>query len=116
MHDAFDQCLHRGAASLPSLPPKEGPHRPSALGMLRSAQARYGIAAVSLFFMGRFSLLTYLRPFLETITNVNVSTLSLILLIVGGAGLLGTYLIGFALKTQLRTLLIGMPIALAAMR
>jgi predicted MFS family arabinose efflux permease len=63
--------------------------------------------------MGQFALFTYLRPFLETVTGVNVSTLSLILLIIGGAGLLGTYLIGFALKRVLRGLLIGMPIAMA---
>jgi predicted MFS family arabinose efflux permease len=54
-----------------------------------------------------------LRPFLETVTRVNVSTLSLILLIIGGAGLLGTYLIGSALKRLFHSLLIGMPLAMA---
>jgi predicted MFS family arabinose efflux permease len=101
-------------ASLPSLPSKGGARARSALGVLRSTQARYGIAAVTLFFMGQFALFTYLRPFLETVTGVNVSTLSLILLIIGGAGLLGTYLIGFALTRVLQSLLIGMPIAMAA--
>src|SRR5215212_1273443 len=96
--------------SLPSLPPKSGSRASSALGVLRNAQARYGIAAVTLFFMGQFALFTYLRPFLETVTGVNVSTLSLILLVIGGAGLLGTYLIGFALKRAVQALLIGMPI------
>jgi predicted MFS family arabinose efflux permease len=100
-------------ASLPPLPPKGGSRPRSALGVLRNRQARYGIAAVSLFFMGQFALFTYLRPFLETVTGVNVSTLSLILLIIGGAGLLGTYLIGFALKRVLHGLLIGMPIVMA---
>jgi predicted MFS family arabinose efflux permease len=100
-------------ATLPPLPPRTGRHARSALGVLRNRQARYGIAAVSLFFMGQFALFTYLRPFLETVTGVNVSTLSLILLIIGSAGLLGTYLIGFALKRVLRGLLIGMPIAMA---
>ena len=101
-------------ASLPLLPPKGGSRPRSALGVLRNRQARYGMAAVSLFFMGQFALFTYLRPFLETVTGVNVSTLSLTLLIIGGAGLLGTYLIGFALKRVLHSLLIGMPIAMAA--
>jgi predicted MFS family arabinose efflux permease len=101
-------------ASLPSLPPKGGSRASSALGVLRNTQARYGIAAVTLFFMGQFALFTYLRPFLETITRVNVSTLSLILFVVGGAGLLGTYLIGFVLKRLLHSLLIAMPIAMAA--
>jgi predicted MFS family arabinose efflux permease len=101
-------------ASLPPLPPQTGRRARSALGVLRNTQARYGIAAVSLFFMGQFALFTYLRPFLETVTGVNVSTLSLILLVIGGAGLLGTYLIGFALKRVLQGLLIGMPIVMAA--
>jgi predicted MFS family arabinose efflux permease len=99
--------------SLPALPPKHG-SRGNALVLLRNTQARYGIAAVTLFFMGQFALFTYLRPFLETVTRVNVSTLSLILLIIGGAGLLGTYLIGSALKRMFHSLLIGMPLAMAA--
>jgi predicted MFS family arabinose efflux permease len=39
-------------ATLPSLPPQAGRRARSALGVLRSKQARYGIAAVTLFFMG----------------------------------------------------------------
>jgi predicted MFS family arabinose efflux permease len=66
------------------------------------------------FFMGQFAVFTYLRPFLETVTRVDVSTLSVLLLIVGGAGLLGTYLIGFLLKTRLYSLLVAMPLAMAA--
>jgi predicted MFS family arabinose efflux permease len=67
-----------------------------------------------LLFAGQFALFTYLRPFLETVTGVNVSTLSLLLLIVGGAGLVGTYLIGSLLKRHLQSLLIAMPVAMAA--
>ena len=65
--------------------------------------------------MGQFALFTYLRPFLETVTGVNVSTLSAILLVVGVAGLLGTYLISFLLRRRLYGLLIGMPLAMAAL-
>jgi hypothetical protein len=32
---------------------------------------RLGMAAVGLFFMGQFALFTYLRPFLETVTQVD---------------------------------------------
>jgi predicted MFS family arabinose efflux permease len=70
--------------------------------------------AVALFFMGQFALYTYLRPFLETVTRVDASTLSLILLIIGGAGLLGTYLIGMILGTRLHGVLAAMPLAMAA--
>jgi predicted MFS family arabinose efflux permease len=54
--------------------------------------------AVGLFFMGQFALFTYLRPFLETVTRVDVSTLSLMLLLVGVAGVAGTTLIGRVLE------------------
>lgn len=68
--------------------------------------------AVAFFFMGQFALFTYVRPFLETVTRVNASTLSLLLLIMGVAGLLGTYLIGVILKTRLYSVLIAMPLAM----
>jgi hypothetical protein len=41
----------------------------------------------ALLFMGQFSVFTYFRPFLEQVTRVDVSTLSLILLGLGAAGL-----------------------------
>ena len=63
--------------------------------------------------MGQFALYTYLRPFLETEPRVDVSTLSLILLVIGFAGLLGTYVIGFLLRTRLYSLLVLMPLAMA---
>ncbi|WP_457094405.1 MFS transporter [Microvirga sp. P5_D2] len=82
--------------------------------VLRRRNVPLGMAAVSLFFMGQFVLQTYLRPFLETVTGVNTSALSLILLVIGGAGVLGTYLIGLLLKTRLYSLLIVLPLLMAA--
>ena len=74
-----------------------------------------GMAAVSLFYTGQFVLQTYLRPFLETVTHVDTSTLSMTLLVIGGAGLLGTYLIGLALRTRLYSLLVSIPLGMAAL-
>jgi predicted MFS family arabinose efflux permease len=70
--------------------------------------------AVALLFLGQFALYTYLRPFLETVTRVEVTALSLILLLIGGAGLLGTWLVGLALRRRLHALLVAMPLAMAA--
>jgi len=72
------------------------------------------MAACGAFFMGQFALFTYLRPFLETVTQVGVSRLSLILLVMGGAGLIGTWLIGPILRTRLYGPLVAMPLAMAA--
>ena len=43
--------------------------------------------------MGQFALFTYVRPFLETVTRVNTSSLSLILLTTGFMGVVGTLVI-----------------------
>src|SRR4051812_12780272 len=101
-------------ASLPLMPSQRRPRGGSVFRVLRRRQVPFGMLAVTLFFMGQFALYTYLRPFLETVTRVDVSTLSLILLISGGAGLLGTWLIGVILRTRLYSVLIAMPFGMAA--
>jgi predicted MFS family arabinose efflux permease len=73
-----------------------------------------GLAACGLFFMGQFSLFTYLRPFLETVTQVNITTLSLILLTIGVAGFIGTLVIGLFLKSAFYLTLITIPLLMAA--
>lgn len=100
--------------TLPEMPSKRSARRASALGLLRNPRARAGMAAVALLFMGQFALFTYLRPFLENVTRVSVSALSLILLLMGGAGLLGTWLIGRVVAKSLSATLILAPIAMAA--
>jgi predicted MFS family arabinose efflux permease len=100
--------------ALPSMPSRERASSAAAFKVLLRPQVPLGMAAVALFFMGQFALFTYLRPFLETVTAVDVSTLSLMLLGLGLAGLAGTYAIGIALKRSLYGLLIAMPLAMAA--
>lgn len=81
--------------------------------LLRRPPVAYGMVAILLLFMGQFALFTYLRPFLETVTTVDVATLSLMLLVVGVAGLVGTSLIGSMLTTRLYGVLIVIPAAMA---
>ena len=101
-------------ASLPAMPSERVAAGGTVFRVLRRPLVPSGMLAVTLFFLGQFALFTYLRPFLETVTRVDVSTLSLLLLVVGGAGLVGTSLIGVALRTRLYGLLIAMPLAMAA--
>jgi predicted MFS family arabinose efflux permease len=100
-------------ASLPKMPPAAAPRSRNALRLLKRPSVALGLAAVSLFFMGQFALFTYLRPFLETVTHVPVSTLSLMLLVVGIAGFAGTAWIGRFLDKSLFTTLIVIPAAMA---
>jgi predicted MFS family arabinose efflux permease len=82
--------------------------------LLDNSLVAFGMAAVSIFFMGQFTLFTYLRPFLETVTRVDVSTLSLILLTLGVTGFIGTTLIGASLKKSFYGTLIAIPLVMAA--
>lgn len=99
--------------SLPSLPSERSVRGGSVFRVLRRPKVPSGMLAVTLFFLGQFALFTYLRPFLEHITRVDVSTISLLLLISGGAGVLGTTLIGVLLRNRLYSLLIVMPMLMA---
>lgn len=101
-------------ASLPTMPARPPQSQGSVFALLKRAPVALGMAAVGLLFMGQFELFTYLRPFLETVTRVDVSTLSLMLLLVGVAGFAGTTLIGNFLKEGLYGTLVAMPLLMAA--
>jgi predicted MFS family arabinose efflux permease len=108
-------------ASLPSMQPDRASGAGGVFGLLRRPVVALGMAGVSLLFMGQFTLFTYVRPFLETVGQVDVPTLSLMLLGMGVSGFIGTSLIGGFLKDRgiYRVLvaipLIMMVIALALM-
>lgn len=101
--------------SLPSMP-VEG--RRAGVGnvftLLRRPVAALGMLGASLFFMGQFTLFTYVRPFLETVTGTGVSSLSLILLAMGVTGFIGTSLIGLVLKRGFYPTLVAIPMLMAA--
>lgn len=100
--------------ALPSMKPAaRAPGSGSVFKVLKSRTIRYGMAGCGAFFLGQFALFTYLRPFLESVTQVNVSTLSLILLVIGVAGFIGTALIGAVLKRGLYRTLILIPALMA---
>lgn len=101
--------------SLPSMPADApAPGSRNALRLLSDPLVLRGMAAVGLLFMGQFALFTYVRPFLETTTNVNAATLSLALLAIGVAGLIGTAFIGWFLSRNLYRTLVAIPLAMAA--
>jgi predicted MFS family arabinose efflux permease len=101
-------------ASLPPMKPVSPVRSASVFGLLKERRVATGMAAVSLFFMGQFSLFTYLRPFLEQATGVNAATLTLVLLLIGIAGFVGTVLIGPFVKNGLERTLCVMPLIMAA--
>ncbi|KQW89975.1 transcriptional regulator [Massilia sp. Root418] len=109
--------------ALPAMPVPARTKQPGAAAGARQAMrifqlfkhggAAVGLAASSLFFMGQFALFTYVRPFLETVTRVQAPALSLILLVVGAAGIIGTMLIGRALRWRFHRTLTAIPLLMA---
>ncbi len=101
--------------SLPSMPARaRSAGSGNVLRLLKNPAVLVGMLAVSTLFMGQFALFTYLRPFLETVTRVDVATLSLLLLTIGVAGLLGTTVIGKFLQWRFYRTLIVIPVLMAA--
>lgn len=99
--------------SLPSIKSQGEAKTTNVLRLMKQPPVIMGMLAVSVFFMGQFMLFTYLRPFLETVTQVSVSLLSLMLLVLGMAGLAGTFLIERFLKRSLYLTLIAIPLLMA---
>ena len=96
-----------------TLPSDRNTRAASALGVLRRPTARIGAAAVALLFAGQFALFTYVRPFLEGVTQLGVPALSLVLLLMGAGGLLGTFIFGRLVARSLSATLILAPVGLA---
>src|SRR3984957_1726864 len=100
--------------SLPSMEPQTTNPVGKLFGLLKRRHVAFGMAAVMLTYAGVFASFTYLRPFLERYTHVNLPQLSLLLLGLGLAGFAGTYGASVLVGRHLFSLLCGLPMALAA--
>mgnify|MGYP006145770791 CR=1 FL=1 len=102
--------------SLPSMPAqaRSTARRVNVFGLLRRRNVAFAMLGVMLSFAGAFSTFTYLRPFLEIRTGVDLRQLSLLLLGLGLAGFVGTYGASALLGRHLYRLLALLPLALAA--
>jgi predicted MFS family arabinose efflux permease len=98
--------------SLPSLAPQKANPMGKLIGLLKRRNVTFAMLGVMLTFSGAFATFTYLRPFLETYTGVNVAQLSLLLLALGVAGFVGTYFASTMAARYLFSLLTGLPLAL----
>lgn len=99
--------------SMPPLPALEGRAAGNPFRLLLRRQIALGMAAIFLLFMGQFALFTYLRPFMEGVAGFTVPQLSLSLLLIGIAGIAGTWAISRLLRRHLFALLMGIPLVMA---
>jgi predicted MFS family arabinose efflux permease len=102
--------------ALPSIPARsdKGTQSPlRVLALLAKPGVAFGMLALALLFMGQFTLFTYLRPYLETVAHVDAAQLSVILLVIGLAGLMGTMAIGWVLQRSVYAALVTIPVLMA---
>ncbi|MGK9264489.1 MFS transporter [Sinorhizobium meliloti] len=100
-------------ASLPSLPPRRDHASSNVFRLLWRLPVAIGMVAILMLFMGQFALFTYLRPFLEQVTYLRIQTLSLVLLLMGLAGAVGTWVVSRLLNDRLFSILIAIPFLMA---
>jgi predicted MFS family arabinose efflux permease len=84
--------------ALPSLPARQKQDFRAMLGLLKRPYFVRGLIACVLSWGSAFTMFTYLRPFLEQVTAVEVTTLSMLLLVLGCAGFIGTWAAGRFIK------------------
>lgn len=100
--------------SLPSLPPGAANAVGKLFGLLQRRNVAFAMVGVMLTFVGASCVFTYLRPFLEGTTHVDVPGLSLLLLGLGSAGFIGAYGASALLNRHLYDLLRWLPLIWAA--
>lgn len=95
--------------ALPRMAPNAQTRLKTLIEVLRRPMVGLGMLAAAMIFAGHFAFFTYIRPFLETITRVDVNGMSSILLGFGLANFLGTFLAGVMLERNMRFTQIVMP-------
>ncbi len=96
-------------ATLPRMAPNARTRLKTLFEVLQRPMVGLGMLAAAMIFAGHFAFFTYIRPFLETVTRVDVNGMSSILLGFGLANFLGTFLGGFMLERNMRLTQIVMP-------
>ena len=91
--------------ALPSLPAGEKQDFRAMFGLLKRPYFLRGLMACMLSWGSAFTMFTYLRPFLEQVTGVDVTTLSVLLLLLGCAGFIGPWAAGRFIKGNVASLL-----------
>jgi len=90
---------------LPSLPARGRQNFGTLIDVLARPYFRRGLIAAMLSWGSAFTMFTYLRPFLEQFNGADATTLSLLLLVLGLAGFIGTWAAGRFVGQQIAPLL-----------
>ncbi|MBE0463861.1 MFS transporter [Halomonas sp. FME20] len=95
--------------TLPRMAPRKMTHTASVLELLRRPGIAIGMMGCVLAHTGQYALFTYIRPALESVGDIDVDGLALMLLGFGFANFVGTLLAGWLMERSLRATLVLMP-------
>ncbi|MEU6487343.1 MFS transporter [Streptomyces sp. NPDC046887] len=101
------------AVLLPPLPSHRPVRAADLPGLLRDARLRAGLLVTALLVTGHFSVYTYLRPLLESVTATPPGLISSLLLVYGAAGVAGNFLAGARAHRAPGGTLVGVSVLLA---
>jgi len=99
---------------VPSMPVKERLTYGSQLSVLKNSITWLSIAAVVFINSAIFGVYSYLAEYLETITNISGKTISLMLVVYGGANVIGNIVAGKLLTKNAIKMVATFPFALGA--
>jgi predicted MFS family arabinose efflux permease len=83
---------------LPGIPPDGRTHLRDLVGVVRRRAARFGMAAGAVVFIGQFTAWTYITPFLMNHTHLPSGVISLLYVIYGCGGIVGSLIAGSLFK------------------
>jgi predicted MFS family arabinose efflux permease len=98
---------------LPSMAAESRQSQDGVVALLRRRVVVLGMLACGAFFMGQFTLFTYVRPFLERVTSAGDAAVPLVLLAIGVSGFVGTLAIGACIRRGLYRTLVSIPVLMA---
>lgn len=102
-------ALYWQIGALPSIAASHAARLSTMIEVTKSPLMRAGLIAIILLYVGHFMFFTYLRPFLENVTKMEVHGISTVLLGFGIAGFIGTPLAGWQLTKSVRLTLVMIP-------
>jgi predicted MFS family arabinose efflux permease len=110
------------AVVLPAIPPDGHTRLRDLVGVVARRGARFGMAAGAVVFVGQFAAWTYITPFLTDRTQLSSGVISVLYVVYGGGGIVGSLIAGSLFKrgvigsfaggaTVVSALVIGLAIA-----
>ncbi|WP_350647980.1 MFS transporter [Pseudomonas sp. HY13-MNA-CIBAN-0226] len=99
---------------LPSIRPEKSSGFAQIPAVLRLPKVQVGLVAVILIFTGQFAAYTYITPYLNQISGIESSELSLLLLGYGVAGIFGNLFCGWCVERDVRLAVLGTSLLLGS--